>query len=62
MPKLNRQDPDLAKRQVIRLRVSDAEAELFRTKAKEAGCKSVSEFIRTRCIENNSADTVKTQK
>ena len=62
MPKLKRQDPDLVKRQVIRLRVTDAEAELFRSKAKEAGCKSLSEFIRTRCIEDESADTMKTQK
>ena len=62
MPKLKRQDPDLVKRQVIRLRVTEAEAELFRSKAKEAGCKSLSEFIRTRCIEDENADIIKTRK
>ena len=62
MPKLKRQDPDLVKRQVIRLRVTEAEAELFGSKAKEAGCKSLSEFIRTRCIEDENADIIKTRK
>ncbi len=51
-------DPSTVKSTVIRLRVTRAEAELFKTKAKEAGCKSISEYIRVRCIDesgNNSA-------
>lgn len=36
---------------VIRLRVTEAEVELFKRKAREAGCKSVSEYIRLRCID-----------
>ena len=43
-------DPSAIKSTVIRLRVTQAEAELFKTKAKEAGCKSISEYIRVRCI------------
>ena len=36
---------------VIRLRVTEAEVELFKIKAREAGCKSVSEYISIRCID-----------
>jgi len=35
---------------VIRLRVTEAEAQLFKIKTAEAGCKSISEYIRSRCI------------
>lgn len=48
-------DRSEVKSTVTRLRVTQAEAELFKTKAKEAGCKTVSEYIRVRCIE--SVDT-----
>ena len=34
-------DPSTIKSTVIRLRVTPAEAELFKAKAKEAGCKSI---------------------
>lgn len=34
-------DPKVVKSTVIRLRVTEAEAELFKTKAREAGCKTV---------------------
>ncbi|WP_303790853.1 hypothetical protein [Ruminococcus flavefaciens] len=45
-------DPSAIKSTVIRLRVTEAESDLFKTKAKEAGCKTVSEYIRIRCIED----------
>ncbi len=44
-------DPSIVRSTVIRLRVTPAEAELFKAKAKEAGCKSISEYIRIRCID-----------
>ena len=50
------QDPSTLKSTVIRLRVTQAEAEMFKVKAKEAGCKTVSEYIRKRCIDENAAD------
>ena len=50
MPRLKQSDPSAIKNQVIRLRVTEAEADLFKTKAAEAGCKSISEYIRSRCI------------
>ena len=47
-------DPSTVKSTVIRLRVTQAEAELFKTKAREAGCKTVSEYIRVRCINETA--------
>jgi len=44
-------DPSTVRSTVIRLRVTEAEVELFKRKAREAGCKSVSEYIRLRCID-----------
>lgn len=46
---------------VIRLRVTEAEAELFRIKAKEAGCKTISEYIRLRCIPDESNMDIKNE-
>ena len=56
------QDPSKIKSTVIRLRVTQAEAELFKTKAKEAGCKTISEYIRVRCIDENAADDAAKQE
>ena len=44
-------DPSTVRSTVIRLRVTEAEVELFKRKAREAGCKSVSEYIRLKCID-----------
>lgn len=44
-------DPSTVRSTVIRLRVTEAEVELFKRKARGAGCKSVSEYIRLRCID-----------
>lgn len=56
-------DPGTIKSTVIRLRVTQAEAQLFKIKAKESGCKTVSEYIRERCIggtaKGNKAGNVK---
>ena len=56
-------DPGMIKSTVIRIRVTQAEAELFKVKAKEAGCKTVSEYIRERCIgvivEDNKNENMK---
>lgn len=46
-------DQSEVKSSVIRLRLTQAEAEMFKTKAKEAGCKSISEYIRVRCIDES---------
>lgn len=59
MPRHKQSDPTSIKTQVIRLRVTEAEAEQFKIKAMESGCKSISEYIRSRCIpDDSSMDTV----
>ena len=55
MPRHKQSDSTSIKTQVIRLRVTEAEAEKFRSKAAESGCKTVSEYIRTRCITDDSS-------
>lgn len=54
----------IIKSSVIRLRMTEAEAQLFRIKAAESGCKTASEYIRMKCVgedgeisETSSADT-----
>lgn len=55
MPRHKQSDPTSIKTQVIRLRVIEAEAEKFRSKAAESGFKTVSEYIRSRCIADDSS-------
>ena len=55
-------DPSTVKSTVIRLRVTPAEAELFKAKAKEAGCKSISEYIRVRCLDGNNDNSASRQE
>lgn len=55
MPRHKQSDPTSIKAQVIRLRVTEAEAEQFKIKAKESGCKSISEYIRMKCIEDDGS-------
>ena len=56
-PRHKQSDPNTIKSSVIRLRVTEAEAEKFKKKAAEAGCKSISEYIRSRCIGEDTVDT-----
>ena len=58
MPRHKQSDPTSIKSQVIRLRVTEAEANLFKSYAAAAGCKSISEYIRIRCIGENGSDSV----
>lgn len=55
MPRHKQSDPTSIKTQVIRLRVTEAEADKFRSKAAESGCKTVSEYIRSKCIPDDSS-------
>ena len=58
MPRHKQSDPSTIKNQVIRLRVTETEAQLFKAYAAAAGCKSISEYIRSRCIGEDSVDTI----
>ena len=57
MPRHKREDQTTIKDQVIRLRVTEAEAQLFKANAVAAGCKTISEYIRSRCIADDAVDT-----
>lgn len=57
MPRNKQSDPNTIKSSVIRLRVTEAETLLFKTNAAEAGCKSISEYIRSRCIGEDTVHT-----
>lgn len=57
MPRHKQSDSSIIKSSVIRLRVTEAEAEKFRRKAAKSGCKTVSEYIRFKCIGENTVDT-----
>ena len=57
MPRHKQSDPNTIKSSVIRLRVTEAGALLFKTNAAEAGCKSISEYIRSRCIGEDTVHT-----
>ena len=54
-PRHKQSDPSIIKSSVIRLRVTEAEAECFKANAINAGCKSISEYIRMRCIGEDSS-------
>ena len=58
MPRHKKSDPSTVKNHVIRLRVTEAEVEMFKTKAREAGYRSISEYIRSRCIDDSVEATV----
>ena len=52
MPRHKQSDPNSVKSSVIRLRVTEEEAKRFKANAEKAGCKTVSEFIRKMCIDD----------
>ncbi len=51
-PRHKQSNPASIKSQVIRLRVTEAEAQLFKSNAAAADCKSISEYIRMRAISH----------
>lgn len=55
MPRHKQNDQSTIKNQVIRLRVTEAETQLFKANATAAGCKSISEYIRMKCIPDDSS-------
>ena len=56
MPRHKQSDPSTVKNQVIRLRVTEAEAERLKANAVSAGYKTISEYIREMCIPEEKTD------
>lgn len=54
MPRHKQSDPSTIRTSVIRLRVTEEEAKRFKSNAEKAGCKTLSEYIRMMCIEDNT--------
>lgn len=50
---VKRVDRSKVKDTIIRLRVTKAEAEKFKKKAKQYNCDSLSEYIRIRCLNED---------
>ena len=62
MPRTKSSDPNTVKNQVIRLRVNKAEVEIFKQKAVEAGCRTISEYIRKMCLPLNEDNKIESNK
>lgn len=48
-----------AKNLVIRLRVTESEAQMFKSKAEQYGCKTISGFIRLRCLIQDDPEVLR---
>ena len=60
MARTKKENPSEVRTSVIRLRVTEDEVKRFKEKAAEAGCRTISQYIRLRCLDDNIIDN--TQK
>ena len=56
MARTKKENPSEVRTSVIRLRVTEDEVKKFKEKAAEAGCRSISQYIRLRCLDDNIFD------
>ena len=56
MARTKKENPSEVRTSVIRLRVTEDEVKKFKEKAAEAGCRTISQYIRLRCLDDNSFD------
>ena len=56
MARTKKENPSEVRTSVIRLRVTKDEVKKFKEKAAEAGCRTISQYIRHRCLDDNSFD------
>ena len=56
MARTKKENPNEVRTSVIRLRVNDEEEKKFKEKAAEAGCRTISQYIRLRCLDDNTFD------
>ncbi|WP_295067330.1 hypothetical protein [Ruminococcus sp.] len=54
MARTKKENPSEVRTSVIRLRVNEEEEKKFKEKAAEAGCRTISQYIRLRCLDDNS--------
>ena len=51
---VKRADRSKVKTSVVRVRVTEAEAKMFRDKAKQYNCDTISQFIRMKCLNEDA--------
>ncbi len=56
MARTKKENPNEVRTSVIRLRVTEDEVKRFKEKAAELGCKTISQYIRLRCLDDNAFD------
>ena len=54
MARTKKENPNEVRTSVIRLRVTEDEVKRFKEKAAEAGCRTISQYIRLRCLYDNT--------
>lgn len=58
MARTKKENPSEVRTSVIRLRVTEDEVKRFKEKAAEAGCRTISQYIRLRCLDDNTFDDI----
>lgn len=56
MARTKKDNPNEVRTSVIRLRVNEEEEKKFKEKAAVAGCKTISQYIRLRCLDDDTLD------
>lgn len=55
MARTKKENQSEVRRSVIRLRVTEDEVKKFKEKAAEAGCRTISQYIRMKCLSEDKA-------
>lgn len=55
MARAKKENQSEVRKSVIRLRVTEDEVKMFKEKAAEAGCRTISQYIRMRCLGEDAA-------
>ena len=58
MARTKKENPAEVRTSVIRLRVTEDEVKKFKEKAAEAGCRTISQYIRLRCLADTTFDDI----
>lgn len=56
MARTQKENQSEVRTSVIRLRVTEDEVKKFKKKAAEAGCRTIIQYIRLRCLDDNTFD------
>ena len=56
MARIKKENPNEVRTSVIRLRVNEEEEKKFKEKAAKAGCRTISQYIRLKCLDDNTLE------